>query len=153
MTEFPEERQGFTDMTFCLLRFEVANIFRRILYIPPGPTRCNEFFSGLSIADKEKWITECHQRMEEKYLQNMDLSIPLCWVTATISRLIMSKMWLVVYHPHQRKDGGQSHFISTLHRTKKGQALHSHKKQKTSCSSLHWKTSNTPSCSKPKPEQ
>jgi hypothetical protein len=109
MTEFPEEHHGFTDMTFCLLRFEVANIFRRILYIPPGPYRCTEFFAGLSIAEKEKWITECHQRMEDKYLQNMDMSIPLCWVTATISRLIMSKMWLIVYHPHQRKDGGQSH--------------------------------------------
>ncbi|KAH4001225.1 hypothetical protein HBH70_008690 [Parastagonospora nodorum] len=106
MTEFPEERTGFTDMTFCLLRFEVASIFRRILYIPPGPNRCNEFFASLSIAEKEKWITECHQRLEEKYLTNMDMTIPLCWVTATISRLIMSKMWLIVYHPHQRKDGG-----------------------------------------------
>ncbi|OAL04622.1 hypothetical protein IQ06DRAFT_290674 [Phaeosphaeriaceae sp. SRC1lsM3a] len=108
MTEFPEERNSFTDMTFCLLRFEVANIFRRILYIPPGPNRCTEFFAGLTIAQKEKWITECHQRMEEKYLSNMDMTQPLCWVTATISRLIMSKMWLVVYHPYQRKDGGAS---------------------------------------------
>ncbi|KAF2032847.1 hypothetical protein EK21DRAFT_98671 [Setomelanomma holmii] len=106
MTEFPEERQGFTDMTFCLLRFEVANIFRRILYVPPGPNQCTEFFAGLTIEQKEKWITQCHQRLEEKYLSNMDMSIPLCWVTATISRLIMSKMWLIVYHPHQRKDGG-----------------------------------------------
>jgi hypothetical protein len=106
MKDLPEERTGFTDMTFGLLRFEVANIFRRILYIPPGPYRCNEFFAGLSIPEKEKWITECHQRMEEKYLTNMDMTVPLCWVTATISRLIMSKMWLIVYHPHQRKDGG-----------------------------------------------
>ncbi|KAH7067146.1 fungal-specific transcription factor domain-containing protein [Paraphoma chrysanthemicola] len=106
MTDFPEERQGFTDMTFCLLRFEVANIFRRMLYVPPGPDRCNVFFAGLTIEQKEKWITECHQRMEEKYLANMDMTVPLCWVTATISRLIMSKMWLIVYHPHQRKDGG-----------------------------------------------
>lgn len=106
MTDFPEERQGFTDMTFSLLRFEVVNIFRRILYVPPGPIRCAELFANLSIADKERWITECHQRMEEKYLKNCDMSIPICWVTATISRLIMSKMWLVVYHPHQRKDGG-----------------------------------------------
>lgn len=106
MADFPEERQGFTDMTFCLLRFEVSNIFRRILYIPPGPNRCTDYFAGLSIAEKEKWITDCHQAMEKKYLQNCDMSIPLCWVTATISRLIMSKMWLIVYHPHQRKDGG-----------------------------------------------
>lgn len=108
MTEFPQERTGFTDMTFSLIRFEVANIFRRILYIPPGPVRCTELFANLSIAEKEKWITECHQQMEEKYLKDCDISIPLCWVTATISRLIMSKMWLIVYHPHQRKDGGAS---------------------------------------------
>lgn len=106
MTEFPKERRGYTDMTFSLLRFEVATIFRRILYIPPGPERCVDYFAALTIEQKEKWITECHARMEEKYLLNMDMSIPICWVTATISRLIMSKMWLVVYHPHQRKDGG-----------------------------------------------
>ncbi|KAL5117156.1 hypothetical protein ACEQ8H_004981 [Pleosporales sp. CAS-2024a] len=106
MTEFPQERKGFTDMTFGLLRFEVANIFRRILYVPPGSNRCNWFFANLSIAEKEKWISECHERLEEKYLTNMDMSVPLCWVIATISRLIMSKMWLIIYHPHQRKDGG-----------------------------------------------
>lgn len=108
MKVFPQERTGFTDMTFSLIRFEVANIFRRILYVPPGPVRCTERFANLSIAEKEKWITECHQQMEEKYLKDCDMSVPLCWVTATISRLIMSKMWLIVYHPHQRKDGGAS---------------------------------------------
>ncbi|KAJ8109389.1 hypothetical protein OPT61_g7497 [Boeremia exigua] len=108
MTEFPQERTGFTDMTFSLIRFEVANIFRRILYVPPGPVRCTELFANLTITEKENWITQCHQQMEEKYLKNCDMSIPLCWVTATISRLIMSKMWLIVYHPHQRKDGGAS---------------------------------------------
>ncbi|KAF1831379.1 hypothetical protein BDW02DRAFT_505413 [Decorospora gaudefroyi] len=106
MTEFPQERKGFTDMTFCLLRFEIANIFRRIVYIPPGPNKCHEFFSGLTIEQKEKWIKDCHHAIEEKYLKDCDMTVPLCWVTATISRLIMSKMWLVVYHPHQRKDGG-----------------------------------------------
>ncbi|KAF2638808.1 hypothetical protein P280DRAFT_470847 [Massarina eburnea CBS 473.64] len=108
MTQFPKERQGFTDMTFCLIRFEVTNIFRRILYVPPGPTRCNQFFSNLTVPEKERWISDCHQRLEDKYLKGCDMSIPLCWITATISRLIMSKMWLIVYHPHQRKDGGAS---------------------------------------------
>jgi hypothetical protein len=63
---------------------------------------------SLSIEDKERWITECNRKMEEKYLKDCDMTNPLCWVTATISRLIMSKMWLIVYHPHQRKDGGAS---------------------------------------------
>ena len=107
MKEFPESQVGFTEMTFCIIRFEVANIFRRILYIPPGPNRCSSYFANLSIPEKEKWISECHQRLEEKYLKNCDMTVPLYWVTATISRLIMSKMWLVVYHPHQRRDGGE----------------------------------------------
>ena len=108
MTELPKERQGFTDMTFCLIRCEVTNILRRILYIPTGPGRCNYFFTNLSIPEKEKWISDCHQRLEDKYLKGCDMSIPLYWVTATISRLVMSKMWLIVYHPHQRRDGGAS---------------------------------------------
>ena len=108
MAEFPPERQGFTDMTFCMMRFEVSNIFRRILYVPVGPSSCNLYFTNMTIPEKEKWISDCHQRLEKKYIKDCDLSIPLCWITATISRLIMTKMWLIVYHPHQRKDGGKS---------------------------------------------
>lgn len=108
MKEFPPERTGFTEITFCLIRFEVINIFRRIFYVPPGPNVCNAYFSSLTIPEKEKWISDCHQRLEDKYLKDGDMSIPLFWVTATISRLVMSKMWLVVYHPHQRRDGGAS---------------------------------------------
>lgn len=108
MKDFPEEKQGCTEMSFCLIRFEVGNTFRRINYIPPGPQRCNEFFTNVTLQDKERWITECHQRLEERYLKHCDMSVPLFWVTATVARLMMSKMWLMVYHPFQRKDGGQS---------------------------------------------
>lgn len=109
MKEFPPERQGCTDMSFCLIRFEVANTFRRINYIPPGPPKgCTEYFANLTMEDKEKWITECHNRLEERYLKHCDMSVPLFWVTATVARLMMSKMWLMVYHPFQRHDGGAS---------------------------------------------
>jgi len=107
--DFPPERQGCTDLAFCLIRFEVANTFRRINYIPPGSSRaCGDHFSSVTLQDKEKWITECHQRLEERYLRHCDMSVPLFWVTATVARLMMSKMWLMVYHPFQRHDGGAS---------------------------------------------
>ncbi|KAK3725919.1 hypothetical protein LTR37_000067 [Vermiconidia calcicola] len=109
MKEFPLERQGCTDMSFCLIRFEVANTFRRINYVPPGPPRaCQENLANVTLEDKEKWITECHQRLEERYLKHCDMSVPLFWVTATVARLMMSKMWLMVYHPFQGQDGGAS---------------------------------------------
>ncbi|KAF2840997.1 hypothetical protein M501DRAFT_1010158 [Patellaria atrata CBS 101060] len=108
MKDFPPSRTGCTDMTFCLIRFEVANTYRRIQYVPPGPVRCSEFLSEIPLEKKEEWIRECHTRVEEKYLKDCDMSIPMYWVIATVSRLIMSKMWLMVYHPFQRLDGGAS---------------------------------------------
>lgn len=108
MKDFPPERQGCTDMTFCLIRYEVANTFRRIVYIPPGLRQSNEFFSTVTLERKETWISECHERLEERYLKHCDMTVPLYWVTATVARLMMSKMWLLVYHPFQRQDGGAS---------------------------------------------
>ena len=109
MEEFPPERQGCTIMSFCLLRFEVSNTFRRINYIPPGtPKACTEYYQSVTLQDKQRWITECHKRLEERYLKNCDMTVPLFWVTATVARLMMSKMWLMVYHPFQRQDGGAS---------------------------------------------
>ena len=108
MKHFPKERQGCTDMSFCLIRFEVANTFRRLNYVPPGPKTCNEHFAGVSLQEKEFWISECHERLEEKYLKHCDMTVPIYWVTATVARLMMSKMWLMVYHPFQRQNGGAS---------------------------------------------
>lgn len=74
---------------------------------------CCDHFSNLTLQDKEKWITECHKRLEERYLTNCDMTVPLYWVTATVARLMMSKMWLMVYHPFQRQDGGASLPVET----------------------------------------
>ncbi|THX40346.1 hypothetical protein D6D10_03572 [Aureobasidium pullulans] len=109
MTQLPAERRGCTDMSFCLIRFEVANTFRRLNYIPPGePRQCGDFFASVTLEDKERWINECHKRLEERYLQHCDMTVPIYWVSATVARLMMSKMWLMIYHPYQRKDGGKS---------------------------------------------
>lgn len=109
MKTLPPEREGCTDMTFSMVRFEVANTFRRLNYVPPGkPRACGDFFASVSLEDKERWITECHQRLEEKYLKHCDMTVPIYWVTATVARLMMSKMWLMVYHPFQRQDGGRN---------------------------------------------
>ncbi|KAH6983645.1 hypothetical protein BKA56DRAFT_483320 [Ilyonectria sp. MPI-CAGE-AT-0026] len=105
MTELPESRKGFTDMTICLLSFEFANIVRRILHVPPGSVQSNAFAASTD-EQKEKWIIEWHQSMAETYLADLDLSVPPVWVADTLTRLILSKMWLMAYHPFQRLDVG-----------------------------------------------
>ena len=81
MKELPEERIGCTEMTFGLIRFEITKILRRIQYIPPGPKSCYKYFSEATTEQKEQWIRECHQQIEEKYLQDCDMSVPLYWVS------------------------------------------------------------------------
>lgn len=73
---------------------------------PNGKAEENSL-AGLPIADKEKYVNDWYQRLETKYFKNSDMAMPSCWVAATVLRLVMSKLWLLIYHPYQRKDGGK----------------------------------------------
>ncbi|KAH7354539.1 hypothetical protein B0T11DRAFT_128981 [Plectosphaerella cucumerina] len=105
MVEPPEGRVGFTEMTICLVGFELANIFRRIIHEPIRTTRSDKLvssFESLDDDEKEKWILGCHQRLGETYLANGDLTVPPIWAAATLTHLVMSKIWLMAYHPFQQ---------------------------------------------------
>lgn len=106
MTEPPEEKEGRTEMLFDLIRFTVSTTVRRLSYAPPGPGPCRERNARITLEDKERLIEELHQYLEKKYLRYCNMSVPLDWVAATVSRLILAKMWLIVHHPFQREDGG-----------------------------------------------
>lgn len=106
MKEPPEEHEGATEMTFDLIRYSVSTTVRRLSYAPPGPGPCRIKSSGLTLADKEHMIEDLHQYLEKKYLRHCDTTIPLHWVTVTVARLIMAKMWLIVHHPFSRADRG-----------------------------------------------
>jgi hypothetical protein len=107
MKEYPKERVGATEMTFCLIRYEIGVFSRRFTFNAPGG---QVPFQGqqLSLDDKERLIDECHRKLEEKYLQHCDMNMPIYWVTATVARLILAKMWLMVHHPraYSVTDGG-----------------------------------------------
>jgi hypothetical protein len=107
MPEHPPDKLGCTDMSFCLLRFEIGNYFRKINYIPPGPAKPGASPSTpMMLAEKEVFIGECHRKIREKYLDKCDMSKPLNWVVATVAKITMNKMWLMLYHPYQRQNRG-----------------------------------------------
>jgi hypothetical protein len=98
MKEYPKERVGATEMTFCLIRYELGVFSRRFNFTAPGgysPFQDQE----MSLEEKERRIDECHRRLEDKYLQHCDMNMPIYWVAATVARLILAKMWLIVHHP------------------------------------------------------
>lgn len=102
----PVEREGRTEMMFDLIRYTVSTTVRRLSYAPPGQGPWRTKSDNFTLEDKERIIEELHQVLENKYLKYCDMTNPLDWVSATLSRLIMAKMWLIVHHPLQRDDGG-----------------------------------------------
>lgn len=97
MKEYPQERQGATEMTFCLIRFELSIFSRRFNFTAPG--NLSDGALELSLDEKEKAIDECHRKLEDRYLRHCDMNLPIYWVAATVARLILAKMWLMVHHP------------------------------------------------------
>ncbi|KAI0966474.1 fungal-specific transcription factor domain-containing protein [Xylaria arbuscula] len=100
MTDFPPERLGSTDMTFCLIRYEICGLSRRLHTASSGLSPCPKD-SRSTPQEQEDKLIEMYEHIDQKYLKlcpdkETDL---LNWVSATIARLIMSKMSLVIYQP------------------------------------------------------
>ena len=115
-TETPKEHEGWTETTFDLIKYSISTTVRRLNYAPPGPSSCRTKSVRPTLEDKEHIIAELHQYLEKKYLIYCDLTVPLNWVAATVTRLIMAKMWLVVHHPLLREDRGAGLSPETLDR-------------------------------------
>ncbi|KAI5865687.1 fungal-specific transcription factor domain-containing protein [Durotheca rogersii] len=106
MTEFPEEQTGPTDVTFCLIRYEICALARRIHFATNGMAPCQT--RGTS-QERDAMLLECYERIEKKYLRtcgDKDSDL-LHWVAAMIARLIMAKLRLIIYQPVLLHSTGQ----------------------------------------------
>jgi hypothetical protein len=98
--EPPTPRIGVSEMTFCLIRYEICHTQRKLYYVPPGEGPCKRAANSRTLAEKEEIVKDLHERLESKYLVFCHNAGPLYLVTATVSRLIVAKMGLIIYSPH-----------------------------------------------------
>ncbi|KAK8035440.1 Bikaverin cluster transcription factor bik5 [Apiospora rasikravindrae] len=98
MKEFPTERQGATDVTFCLIRYEICSLARKLHSSVNALAPCPKDTS-ITFQEREEMLLEMYNRVEAKYLKPCDDAKGelLHWVAAAIARLIMAKMSLTVY--------------------------------------------------------
>lgn len=108
----PVPRSGFTEMTFCLLRFEVLDCFGFLFRIEPGVAKCPKGQS-ISLQEKEAKIEKTKRAIEEKFLTGIDTTQPLQRVSYVVSKLMMGKALLSLYHPlrHYRDGEFLSHEV------------------------------------------
>ena len=99
-TTFPPAREGATDMTFALIRFEICRVARRLhaIHSAMGPFESGD--SSLTLEERERMIHEVYDRVENLYLKHGNpTSNPMYWVAANVARVICAKMTLVIYQP------------------------------------------------------
>jgi hypothetical protein len=104
----PIEREECTDMTFCLVRFEICRSLRRLNRVIRFGYDQETQRQELTLTEKEKLIEDCQRMLDEKYLSKCDLNVPLHWVSVAIVKLVMARVCLMVHHPSQLLDGGVS---------------------------------------------
>lgn len=79
----PQEHQGTTEMTFCLIRFELSAAARRLNFAAPGSQVNGTSRPRRNLAEREKMIEDIHDRLENRYLQYCDMTVP-CVVSAAV---------------------------------------------------------------------
>ncbi|KAF7559241.1 hypothetical protein G7046_g4923 [Stylonectria norvegica] len=99
-TEFPEPREGRTDTSVALVRYEICSLARRLVRASSAAVTMCPRAGDMSYVDRERMLIDVYQRVESKFLrQVLDETDPLYWMAAMIARVIMAKMCLIIYQP------------------------------------------------------
>lgn len=98
--EFPEPKEGRSDTSAALVRYEICNLARKLLRAASAVVTMCPKAGEMSLADRERLLVEVYQRVEGRFMKHvLDESDPLYWMAAVVARVIMAKMCLVIYQP------------------------------------------------------
>lgn len=97
-TELPKARDGPTDMTFSLIRYDICHLGRRMHMASSDILGMGDRDTVATIEEREALLSDVHKRVETQYLKDgaCDKN-PMYWTAANISRLIVAKMRLIIY--------------------------------------------------------
>ena len=104
MIDSPTESASRTEMLFSLQRFEISYAVRKILF--SDKFNRDNSYPMMTTMQKGRFVEELQSTIEQRYIHDCDMRVPLCFVTATSGRLILAKLKLIVHHT-ARKRGEQ----------------------------------------------
>lgn len=110
-TVLPVARLGFTEMTKSRVSHIVWADALRIAYEKPAQEGEETLAPKLAFFDREATIDHLEKELESQVLIRCDTSDPLAWTTLVISRLIMARVRLALYHPplHDHRSASHNH--------------------------------------------
>lgn len=96
----PTARQGATDMTFSLIRYEICSLARRLYQVSSNTSGGCPRDTAISLEERESMVRSIYENVEEKYFKDASASCnAMLWTAANIARVIVAKMTLVIYQP------------------------------------------------------
>ncbi|KAF2102921.1 hypothetical protein NA57DRAFT_14135, partial [Rhizodiscina lignyota] len=98
-TEPPESRPGCTSMTWALVRFELAKIIFRVWNLSSKQDKDKSLNPRDLELEKERILDDGQRHLETQYLKYCRSSRPFDWMTATFTRLMITKLRLILHHP------------------------------------------------------
>ncbi|KAJ0418632.1 fungal-specific transcription factor domain-containing protein [Aspergillus carlsbadensis] len=98
MTELPREKNGATEMTFCLSRFCVGKHLSRV----GGPADLESSSNFKDIAEAELSVSEAETEVEEKFIRYCDVLNPVHFLTMSLARAGLMAMRLKIRLPSIR---------------------------------------------------
>lgn len=114
MKELPKEREGATEMMFCLMRYQLGSFFKSLRQI--DPVKSDDPNAGwkqltnpsVSLAEKDRALEDIQKRFEANYLGYCDPLVPLHFMVSVVSRSILCMLYMIIHHPRNYQDGGAS---------------------------------------------
>ena len=98
-----EERNGFTDMTFSLICYEITDTIRQLNYVPVRELGQPQIGSHGNWTQRIDAVINLQRRIEERHLRHLNLARPFHWATRIVADIIIAIMWLIVYRPLQQR--------------------------------------------------
>ena len=102
MSRLPAGEPKGTDMLFCLSRFEISYALRQVNFSDKFCSDNN--YQVTSAVQKLSFINSISGKLEETYFQHCDARLPICFLSATASKLILDKTKLLI-HLSSRQHG------------------------------------------------
>jgi hypothetical protein len=106
MTRPVTDVQHRTEMLFTLVRFEISYTARKVVF--SSKFAADNGYPRLSLEQKNEMLDHLLIKLQEKYLKYCDSKVPICALTETASRMVITKMKLTINHPTRRESSGIS---------------------------------------------
>jgi hypothetical protein len=91
----PAPRTGWTEMSFSLVRFEIAIVYQ----------------DNMAAGEKKRLVEHCQQRTYNLYLMHCDTADPIHWLAQHVSHVLITEIWLRLYGEESLSGGQQTEAI------------------------------------------